>query len=38
MSFEERSFAGADGESLVRDYHDENKNYGRDLAEGQQAS
>ena len=38
MSFEERSFAGADGESLVKDYYNENENYGRDLAEGQQAS
>ena len=38
MSFEGRSFAGADGKSLVKSGHNEDDDHGRDLAEGQQAS
>jgi len=29
MSSEGRSFAGADGKSLVRDHHDKDDDYGR---------
>ena len=38
MSFEERPFAGANGERLVKNDHDEGDDYGRGLVEGQQAS